>query len=53
MDELARAQEGPLTSSTRAVQPVHRVGDRTLEPGRVGATLAGLFRRHAALDIDP
>jgi branched-chain amino acid aminotransferase len=53
MDELARAQEVLLTSSTRDVQPVHRVDDRALESGRVGTALAELFRRHAALDIDP
>jgi branched-chain amino acid aminotransferase len=53
MAELARAQEVLLTSSTRHVQPVHRVDDRGLEPGPVGAQLAALFGRHAAEDVDP
>jgi branched-chain amino acid aminotransferase len=53
MDELARAQEVLLTSSTRDVQPVHRVDDRELRPGPVGAALAALFRARAADDLDP
>jgi branched-chain amino acid aminotransferase len=53
MGELARAQEVLLTSSTRDVQPVHRVDDRHLEPGPVGAALGALFRRRAAGDLDP
>jgi branched-chain amino acid aminotransferase len=53
MDELAHAQEVLLTSSTRDVQPVRRVDDRALEPGPVGVALAELFRRHAALNVDP
>jgi branched-chain amino acid aminotransferase len=53
MAELARAQEVLLTSSTRHVQPAHRVADRGLEPGPVGAQLAALFGRHAAEDVDP
>jgi branched-chain amino acid aminotransferase len=53
MDELARAQEVLLTSSTRDVQPVHRVDDRELRLGPVGAALAALFRARAADDLDP
>jgi branched-chain amino acid aminotransferase len=53
MGELARADEVLLTSSTRDVQPVHRVDERRLAPGPVGARLADLFRRHAADDPDP
>jgi branched-chain amino acid aminotransferase len=53
MSELARAAEVLLTSSTRDVQPVHRVDDRQLEPGPVGAELAAMFRRHAAEHVDP
>jgi branched-chain amino acid aminotransferase len=53
MSELAGAQEVLLTSSTRDVQPVHRVDERRLEPGPVGAALGALFRRRAADDLDP
>jgi branched-chain amino acid aminotransferase len=53
MAELARAEEVLLTSSTRDVQPVHRVDDRELVPGPVGRRLSELFRRHAAADVDP
>lgn len=53
MSELARADEVLLTSSTRDVQPVHRVDDRQLQPGPVGQALAELFRGHARADVDP
>jgi branched-chain amino acid aminotransferase len=53
MGELARVQEVLLTSSTRDVQPVHRLDDRRLEPGPVGAALGALFRSRAASDLDP
>jgi branched-chain amino acid aminotransferase len=53
MADLARAQEVMLTSSTRDVQPVHRVDDRELTPGPVGRQLGELFRRHAAQHADP
>ncbi|HET8616710.1 MAG TPA: aminodeoxychorismate lyase [Actinomycetales bacterium] len=53
LTELARADELMLTSSTRDVQPVHRVDDRELTPGPVGRQLTELFRRHAAADLDP
>ena len=53
MSELAGAQEVLLTSSTRDVQPVHRVDNRHLEPGPVGAALGALFRGRAADDLDP
>jgi branched-chain amino acid aminotransferase len=53
MGELARAKEVLLTSSTRDVQPVHRVDDRQLQPGPVGAALGALFRARAADDLDP
>lgn len=53
MAELARADEVMLTSSTRDVQPVHRVDERELVPGPVGRALGELFRRHATADVDP
>jgi branched-chain amino acid aminotransferase len=53
MADLALAQEVLLTSSTRDVQPVHRVDERELVPGPVGRALGELFRRHAADDVDP
>ncbi len=53
MAELARADEVLLTSSTRDVQPVHRVDDRELVPGSVGRRLGELFQRRAAELVDP
>lgn len=53
MTELRHADEVLLTSSTRDVQPVHRVDDRQLVLGPVGRRLGELFRRHAAEGIDP
>jgi branched-chain amino acid aminotransferase len=53
MAELGHADEVLLTSSTRDVQPVHRVDDRQLTPGPVGAQLRELFRQHAAEHLDP
>jgi branched-chain amino acid aminotransferase len=53
MSELAQADEVLLTSSTRDVQPVHRVDERELVPGPVGRVLGDLFRRRAADDVDP
>jgi branched-chain amino acid aminotransferase len=54
LDDLRRATEVLLTSSTRDVQPVHQVDDRQLEvPGPLGTVAAELFLRRAAQDIDP
>jgi len=54
LDDLRRATEVLLTSSTRDVQPVHQVDDRRLDaPGALGAAAAELFRRRAAESIDP
>jgi branched-chain amino acid aminotransferase len=50
---LLDADEVFLTSSTRDIQPVHAVGDRTLAPGPVTAALAALFAERAAADLDP
>ncbi len=54
LDDLRRAAEVLLTSSTRDVQPVHQVDDRQLEaPGPLGTVAAELFLRRAAQEIDP
>lgn len=53
-DALHAAEEVFITSSTRDVQPVHRV-DATAypAPGPVTAGVLATFRERAALDIDP
>lgn len=53
MSALAEADEVFLTSSTRDVQAVHAVDDRTLEPGPVSRRLAEVFAARAAADVDP
>ncbi len=54
LDDLRAADEVLLTSSTRDVQPVHAVDDRRFEaPGPLGRRAVELFRRRAALDVDP
>jgi branched-chain amino acid aminotransferase len=55
VDVLISADEVFLTSSTRDVQPVHRVDDRVLSgaPGRVTARCAEEFARRASADMEP
>ena len=54
LDALDDADEVFLTSSTRDVQGLHRVDDRTLDaPGPVTAAAAEAFAALAAADIDP
>jgi len=55
IDVLTTADEVFLTSSTRDVQPVHRVDDRLLTqaPGPVTAHLAKEFAGRAAADNEP
>ncbi len=51
---LQRAQEVFITSSTRDVHPVDRVGDRSLQaPGPVTARIADQFATRSAQDQDP
>jgi branched-chain amino acid aminotransferase len=53
---LTDADEVFLTSSTRDVQAVHAVGDRTLPggaPGPVTVRVAAVFAERAAADVDP
>ena len=51
---LAEADEVFLTSSTRDVQGLHRVDDRTFDaPGPHTARLAAAFAALAAADVDP
>lgn len=53
-DVLAIADEVFITSSTRDVQPVHRVDARALAaPGAVTAAVAMAFARRAQADVDP
>lgn len=54
IDELADVEEVMLTSSTRDVQPVHRVDDRELSaPGPWGMRMRKQFAQRAAADLDP
>ena len=55
IDVLTTADEVFLTSSTRDVQPVHRVDDRVLSgaPGPVTERCAEEFARRAAADSEP
>ena len=53
---LTEADEVFLTSSTRDVQAVHAVGDRTVPggaPGPVTGRVAAVFAERAAADVDP
>lgn len=51
---LGEASEVFITSSTRDVQPVHRVDSRALTaPGPVTVAVREEFRRRSAADIDP
>jgi branched-chain amino acid aminotransferase len=54
MSALAEAEEVFITSSTRDVQPVHRVDSHSLAaPGPVTAAVREDFLRRAAADVDP
>ena len=54
LESLHEADEVFVTSTTRDVQPVHRVDERTLNaPGEVTAAAAKVFAERAAEDIDP
>lgn len=54
LDVLTRADEVFLVSTTRDVQPLHRVDDRDLEaPGPVTAQCQKLWAEREAADIDP
>lgn len=53
MDELWHAEEIFLTSTGRDVQAVHRVNDRTLEPGPLTAAAATALQKLTASTIDP
>jgi len=48
-EELAAADELFLTSTSREVLPVTRLGDRPVGSGRVGAVATSLHRRYRAL----
>ena len=54
IDVLQQAEEVFITSSTRDVQPVHRVDERALAaPGPVTESVIAEFTRRAGADIDP
>lgn len=54
LEALADATEVALMSSTRDIQPVHRVDAHSVPaPGRVIGPLAAEFRRRARADLDP
>lgn len=53
LDVLHAADEVFLTSSTRDVQPVHRVDDLELTPGPVTARAAKVFAERSRQDVDP
>ena len=54
IEALAAATEIALMSSTRDIQPVHRVDAHALAaPGPVIAPMIESFRRRAAADLDP
>lgn len=51
---LERAEEVFITSSTRDVQPVHRVDGRSLPaPGPITAAVRDEFARRSRADVDP
>lgn len=51
---LERAEEVFITSSTRDVQPVHRIDSRAVPaPGPVTSAVAAAFARHSESDVDP
>ena len=53
-DALALAEEVFITSSTRDVQPVHRVDARAIAaPGPITAAVMAEFRRRSGADSDP
>ncbi|SDQ48809.1 aminotransferase class IV [Quadrisphaera sp. DSM 44207] len=52
-EELGRAPEVLLTSSTRDVQPLAAVDDRPLTTSALGRAAVELFARRAAQDDDP
>ncbi len=53
-EDLAAAEEVFITSSTRDVQPVHRIDGRTLAaPGPVTAAVMAEFARSSLADVDP
>src|SRR5262245_35927722 len=54
LELLAEAGEVFLTSTTRDVQPVHRVDERELSaPGEVTAAVAKTFAERTGEDVDP
>lgn len=54
LDDLRRAEEVMITSSTRDVQAVHAVDDRPLAaPGPLARRALELFRRRAGEQVDP
>ena len=54
LSALAEADEVFITSSTRDVQPVHRVDSRSLAaPGPITAAVREDFLRRAGADVDP
>jgi branched-chain amino acid aminotransferase len=54
LEKLAEADEVFLTSTTRDVQPVHKVDERDLAaPGEVTAAVAKAFAERAGEDLDP
>lgn len=54
LSALAEADEVFITSSTRDVQPVHRVDSRSLAaPGPITAEVREDFLRRAGADVDP
>jgi branched-chain amino acid aminotransferase len=53
MDVLAQCPQVVLTSSTRDVQPLGRVDERSLDVGGLAAEVAAMFARRSAEDIDP
>jgi branched-chain amino acid aminotransferase len=53
-ESLSDADALMLTSSTRDVQPVHRIDERDLSPlPQIARDCVTEFRRRATLDIDP
>ena len=54
IEALEAATEIALMSSTRDIQPVHRVDAHAVAaPGPVIGPMAEAFRRRAAVDVDP
>lgn len=54
MSALADAEEVFITSSTRDVQPVHRVDSRSIvAPGPLTASVRAEFDRRSRADVDP